>query len=75
LMPISRGRGATPLTLERLRRGQQVLPELVFGTLKTWAWLGWGRLHAAGYPEPAERVRGAILTAIESLGRAPRLFG
>jgi glycogen debranching enzyme len=38
------------------------------------SWLGWGGLRAAGRPEAAERVRGGILSAIESLGRAPELF-
>jgi glycogen debranching enzyme len=38
------------------------------------SWLGWGGLRSAGHGEAAERVRGGVLAAVESLGRAPELY-
>jgi glycogen debranching enzyme len=38
------------------------------------SWLGWGGLRAAGRAAAAERLRGGIVAAIESLGQAPELF-
>jgi len=38
------------------------------------SWLGWGGLRAAGREPEAERVRAAVLEALERLGNAPELY-
>jgi glycogen debranching enzyme len=38
------------------------------------SWLGWGGLRTAGRGEVAQRLRQGVLTAIETLGRAPELY-
>jgi glycogen debranching enzyme len=38
------------------------------------SWLSWGGLRAAGHLEAAEQVRRGVLTALDTLGRAPELY-
>jgi glycogen debranching enzyme len=38
------------------------------------SWLGWGGLRAAGREREAETVRRGVLSALDTLGRAPELY-